>query len=148
MLATLAVAFVAAFLSTSPTWAGVVGLGTHSPSEIYKTCMDNGGSPYANGPANTYGCTKGDNSVVCSHVDNYCVGNCEKCGTRQAGKIPVVGVQPIRAGNALATANGPKVKSGITTVPVKTKPVTTGSGHDTVVISRRFAHDPEHLNRR
>jgi hypothetical protein len=55
---------------------------------------------------------------------------------------------PGRVGTAPATVGIPKVKSGITTVPVKANPVTTGSEHDTGVTARRFAHDPAHLIRR
>jgi len=85
--------------------------------------------------------------VECSFTANGSV--CHGWVPKTDGGKPVIGVvQPTRTGSSPATASGPKVNNGITTVPVKTKPVTTGSGHDTGVTARRFAHDPEHLNRR
>src|SRR5437879_325426 len=85
-------------LASARAFANTVDLGTHSASEIFKTCDQEGGTRTTS--EGHYGCSKGDNHVVCSLKDDNCTGSCSKCGARLRGKVGVIGVlrnSPTRA---------------------------------------------------
>jgi hypothetical protein len=146
MLASLAFGLIAVFLITSQTWARPgVSLPSMDP-ETFKSACEGAGGTFSGGSKHSL-CSGPAGAISCDNNTWKCAGSCAtRCG-RTTTVTGVVSGHPT-TGNAPATASGPKVKSGTTTVPVKkVNPVATGSGHQTGAITHRLAHNSVHHRR-
>lgn len=155
----------AALLLVEHASAGTVKLhGTHSRQEIANACDTAGGSAFGvGGNSGSYGCDTGKGAVYCSS-DGKCIGICQACGTRQAGKhgIRDVLIRPhtgikTSGGNARPKGHHHPVKIGVKPPRHHRHPVNVGGlrapsaglkqpdgGHSSGVILRTSHHSASH----